>query len=180
MVGLRYRASYQPLRDKIAVCAGGRQSRLGDYRAAGRAGALPITWSLGPVAAYNVLCLLAPAIAGWSAFVLCRWITHSYWPSIAGGWVFGFSSYIAAALLTHLDVALVFPVPLAVWLVLRRLHDDLAPGRFVAGLAILIAAQFLFFAEVAASATFAGAIAFALAVAFTDANTRRRLWDSYR
>jgi hypothetical protein len=138
--------------------------------------ALPITWSLGPVAAYNVLCLLAPALAGWSAFVLCRWITHSYWPSIAGGWVFGFSSYIAAALLTHLDVALVFPVPLAVWLVLRRLHDDLAPVRFVAGLAILIAAQFLFFAEVAASATFAGAIAFALAVAFTDANTRRRLW----
>ena len=139
--------------------------------------ALPITWSLGPVAAYNILCLLAPALAGWSAFVLCRWITHSYWPSIVGGWVFGFSSYIVSALLTHLDVGLVFPIPLAVWLVLRRLHDDIAPGRFVAGLAILLAAQFLFFAEVAASATLAGAIAFALALAFTDANIRRRLWE---
>ncbi len=139
--------------------------------------ALPVTWSSGPVAAYNVLCLLAPALAGWSAFVLCRWVTHSYWPSIAGGWVFGFSSYIVAALLTHLDVALVFPVPLAVWLVLRRLHDDIALGRFVTGLAILIAAQFLFFAEVAASATFAGAIAFTLALAFTDADTRRGLWE---
>ncbi len=139
--------------------------------------ALPITWSLGPIAAYNVLCILAPALAGWSAFVLCRWITHSYWPSIAGGWVFGFSSYVVAALLTHLDVALVFPVPLIAWLVLRRLHDDLPVGRFVTGLAILIAAQFLFFAEVAASATFAGAIAFALALAFTDANIRHRLWE---
>ena len=142
--------------------------------------ALPVTWSSGPVAAYNVLCLLAPALAGWSAFVLCRWVTHSYWPSIAGGWVFGFSSYIVAALLTHLDVALVFPVPLAVWLVLRRLHDDIALGRFVTGLAILIAAQFLFFAEVAASATFAGAIAFTLALAFTDADTRRGLWELVR
>jgi hypothetical protein len=139
--------------------------------------ALPITWSLGPVAAYNILCLVAPALAGWSAFVLCRWITHSYWPSIAGGWIFGFSSYIGSALLTHLDVALVFPAPLAVWLVVRRLHNDIALGRFVAGLAILIAAQFLFFAEVAASATFAGAIAFALAFAFTDADARRRLWE---
>jgi hypothetical protein len=139
--------------------------------------ALPITWALGPVVAYNLLCLLAPALAGWSAFVLCRWITHSYWPSIAGGWVFGFSSYIGSALLTHLDVALVFPVPLGAWVLLRRLHDDITLGRFLTGLAILIAAQFLFFAEVAASATFAGAIAFALALAFTDADTRRRLWE---
>ena len=38
--------------------------------------ALPITWSLGPIAAYNILCLLAPALAGWAAFVLCRWITR--------------------------------------------------------------------------------------------------------
>ena len=81
-----------------------------------------LTWSFGPVVAYNVLCLLAPALAGWAAFVLCRWITRSYWPSIAGGWVFGFSSYIVSALLTHLNDVLVFPVPLAVWLVLRRLQ----------------------------------------------------------
>ena len=138
--------------------------------------ALPITWSLGPVVAYNILCLLSPALAGWAAFVLCRWITRSYWPAIAGGWVFGFSSYLVGALLTHLDVALVFPVPLAAWLVLRRLHDDIALGRFVAGLAILIAAQFLLFAELAASATLIGAIAFALAVSLTDRDTRRGLW----
>jgi hypothetical protein len=137
--------------------------------------AFPITWSLGPIVSYNVLCLLAPALAGWAAFVLCRWITNSHWPSIAGGWVFGFSSYIVCALLTHLDVALVFPVPLAVWLVMRRLRGEIAPARFVAALGISIAAQFLFFPEIAASASFVGALAFLLALAFAAGDVRRRL-----
>lgn len=136
----------------------------------------PITRWCGPVAAYNILCLLGPALAGWAAFVLCRWITRSYWPSIAGGWVFGFSSYVVSAILTHCNDALVFPVPLAVWLMLRRLRGEIAVGRFVAGLAILIAAQFLLFPEIAASASFVGALAFSLALAFTDENLRRGLW----
>ena len=136
---------------------------------------LPITWSCGPVAAYNIVCLLGPALAGWAAFVLCHWITCSYWPSIAGGWVFGFSTYIVCALLTHFNLALVFPVPLMMWLVLRRLHREISPGRFVAGLGILIAAQFLFFPEIAASASFVGALAFLLALALVAGEVRRSL-----
>ena len=138
--------------------------------------ALPIIWSFGPVVAYNILCLLGPALAGWAAFVLCRWITRSYWPSLAGGWVFGFSSYIVSALLTHLHDVLVFPVPLIVWMVLRRLSGEISPRRLAMALALLLTAQFLFFAEGTASATLIGAITFALALAFTDDNIRRRLW----
>lgn len=138
---------------------------------------LPIIGSFGPLVAYNILCLLGPALAGWAAFVLCRWITRSYWPSLAGGWVFGFSSYIVSALLTHLHDVLVFPIPLIVWMVLRRLSGEISPRRLAMALAVLLTAQFLFFAEGAASATFAGAIAFALALAFTDNNIRRRLWE---
>jgi hypothetical protein len=129
---------------------------------------VPITCAVGSVVTYNILCLLAPPLAGWAAFVLCRWITRSYWPSIAGGWVFGFSSYIVGALLTHVHDTLVFPLPLAVWLVLRRLRGEIAARRFVVALAILIAVQFLLFAELAASATLIGAVAFALAVSLTD------------
>ena len=94
---------------------------------------VPITCAFGPVVTYNVLCLLAPALAGWAAFVMCRWITRSYWPSIAGGWVFGFSSYLVSALQTHVHDTLVFPVPLAVWLILRRLSGEIGARRFVAG-----------------------------------------------
>jgi hypothetical protein len=137
---------------------------------------VPITCAFGPVVTYNVVCLLAPALAGWAAFVMCRWITRSYWPSIAGGWVFGFSSYLVAALQTHVHDTLVFPVPLAVWLVVRRQSDEIAARRFVVALAILIAMQFLLFPELAASATLIGAIAFALAVSFIDGGTRRSLF----
>jgi hypothetical protein len=137
---------------------------------------VPITCAFGPVVTYNVLCLLAPALAGWAAFVMCRWITRSYWPSIAGGWVFGFSSYLVSALQTHVHDALVFPVPLTVWLILRRLSGEIAARRFIVALAILIAMQFLLFAELAASATLVGVTAFALALSFTDGGTRRGLF----
>ena len=76
---------------------------------------------------------------------------------------------------THLNDALIFPVPLALWLVLRRLRGEIPIGRFVAGLGILIAAQFLLFPEIAASASFVGALAFLLGLAFTAGDVRRNL-----
>jgi hypothetical protein len=137
--------------------------------------AAPLTWTFGPVAAFNVLCLLAPALAGWAAFVLCRWIARSCWPALLGGWVFGFSSYVACSLRTHLNDALIFAVPLALWLALRRLNGDLARRRFVAGMGVLIAAQFLLFPEIAASASFAGGLAFLIALPLVDEKRRRGL-----
>ena len=89
--------------------------------------------------------------------------------------MFGFSAYIACSLRTHLNDALIFPVPLALWLVLRRLRGEIAPGRFVAGLGILIAAQFLLFPKFAASATFVGALAFFLGLALTAGDVQRNL-----
>jgi hypothetical protein len=47
--------------------------------------ALPLTRTFGPVVSYNLLCLLAPALASWTAFILCRYLTNSYWPSLIGG-----------------------------------------------------------------------------------------------
>src|SRR5271170_3009639 len=55
---------------------------------------LPVTRTLGPVAAYNILCLLCPAVVGWAAFVLCRHIVREFAPALLGGLVFGFSPYL--------------------------------------------------------------------------------------
>jgi len=52
--------------------------------------AYPITRWFGPVVAYNVLWLLAPASAAGAAFLLCRHITGRFWPALLGGYVFGF------------------------------------------------------------------------------------------
>ena len=57
----------------------------------------PVTLAAGAVAAYNAAAILLPALAAWTAFLLCRHLTRSFWPSLAGGYLFGFSSYLLGA-----------------------------------------------------------------------------------
>jgi hypothetical protein len=119
----------------------------------------PLVLTLGPVFAYNAACLLAIALAGWCAFVLCRYISGAYWPSIAGGYVFGFSAYMLGQAAAHLDLLLVFPVPLFVWLLLRRFRSDISPRRFLLGLTLILTAEFYLFIELFATMTLFAAIA---------------------
>ena len=55
--------------------------------------AWPVTAVFGPLAAYNALTLLSPAVSATTMYFLCERITRRRLPSLAGGWVFGFSSY---------------------------------------------------------------------------------------
>ena len=50
----------------------------------------PLTLTVGPVAAYDVAAVLMPGLAAWTMFVLCRYLTGSVWPSLVGGYLFGF------------------------------------------------------------------------------------------
>ena len=136
----------------------------------------PITRICGPIVAYNVLCLLTPAFAGWSAFVLCRYVAHEWWPALLGGLLFAFSPYVLSRMLGNMDLTLVWPIPLAAYVTLRRIDGNLGARGFVAALAILIAAQFLSFAEIVASASLFGAIAFLLAAPAMAPPERRRLF----
>ena len=125
--------------------------------------AAPITTHFGPVVAYNLLCLIAPALAAWTAFMLCRRIASRFWPAIVGGYIFGFSAYTLAEIRAHLLLILIFPIPLAVTLVLRRLEAEIRGATFVLLMALLLAASFLLSIEMFATITFFGAIALALA-----------------
>ena len=60
--------------------------------------AMPLTLTIGPVAAYNVL-MLAPPLAGWAAFVLCRYLARSWRAGWLGGFIFGFSPYVVNGML---------------------------------------------------------------------------------
>src|SRR3984893_3230392 len=123
----------------------------------------PITLALGPTASCNVLRLIAPPLAGWSAFVLSRYIVHRFWPAWLGGWLFAFSPYMLTGMVGSLFLMLVFPVPLAVWATLRRLAGELEAHGFVTILVVLLVTQFLMSAEIFATAALFGAIAIALA-----------------
>jgi hypothetical protein len=137
--------------------------------------AAPLTAALGPVAAYNLLSILAPALAAWSGFLLCASITADYLAAAAGGYIFGFSAYLLAETRGHLPLILVFPVPLAVQLISQRLNGHISTFRFALLLGAVLATAFLCSAELYATMTLFGAIAVGLGFFYCDDAARERI-----
>src|SRR5712691_1778569 len=135
----------------------------------------PLTLAAGPVVSSNLLALLACPLAAWSAFLLCRHVTGRFAPSLLGGYLFGFSTYMLAHVGIHVNLELVFPVPLAVYLVLRRLDGSISPRRFVTFLSALLVMEFLTSTEIAATMTLFGGVAFLVALALDSSPGRRSL-----
>ena len=119
----------------------------------------PFTTWIDPIFSVNVLMLLAPALAAWATYLVCVRVTQRFWPSVMGGFVFGFSTYLSQHMRAHLNLVLIFFLPLAVYLVLRRVQRDIAPWVFVLLLGIDIAAQFTVSTELAATTAMFGGIA---------------------
>ena len=90
----------------------GRQSRLDRQHAGRRLARISNHTSYGPIVSYDLLCLLSPALAGWSAFVLCHYVVRSGWPAMLGGLLFAFSPYVLSRMLGNMDLTLVWPIPL--------------------------------------------------------------------
>jgi hypothetical protein len=136
--------------------------------------AAPAIAIAGPVAVYNLLCLLALALAAWTAFVLCRYLTGAYCASLVGGYIFGFSAYMLGQTLAHLDLLLVFPIPLFTLLLIRGFRADISWRALVAGLALVLAAQFLMFIELFATMTlFVGIVLIVVLMAGSSAEKTR-------
>ena len=124
----------------------------------------PLTAAFGPIASYNLLMLASPVLAAFFAFLLCRYVTRSFAASLFGGYLFGFSTYILGHMQGHLQLVLIFPIPIAVHLTLRLIDERIGVRRYVVLMALSLAALFLTASELAL--TFVGLGAIALAVAF--------------
>src|SRR5919197_709092 len=138
----------------------------------------PVTLFFGPIVSFNLLSLLAPPTAAWTAYLLCRRIDAGFLPSVAGGFFFGFSSY--EWLQTgggHLNLSEIVFVPVCAYLVVRRLEGTIGPRAFTAGLTAALVAQFAISAEVFATMTIAGVLFGAIALVL---NTRERRVQWYR
>jgi hypothetical protein len=123
----------------------------------------PVSGLAGPVAAYNALAILIPALNGSAAFLLFRALGAHAWPSVAGGYVFGFSSYVLGQSLGHPNLALVAAIPFMAFLVLRHLNGQIGAVAFVAALAATLASQFLISTEVFLTMTSFGLVTLGLA-----------------
>ena len=136
----------------------------------------PVTAVAGPVVSYNVICVLAPALAAWSAFLLCRQISGTWWPALVGGYLFGFSAYILGQLAgSHPHMSLVFLVPLAVLLVVKAIEGQISGRTLAAGMTALLVGQFLISVEVFATVTAVGALIALLGYSFAPREIRLRL-----
>jgi hypothetical protein len=133
----------------------------------------PVTRLFGGVVASNVLAILAPALGAWAAFLLCYEVTASRWPSLVGGYLFGFSTYEVAQMHGHVNLFLMFPVPLAAYLFVRFAKGRLARRTFIWLFATVLVAEFSISTEIFATMTFFGAIALA-GVLIVDPTLRAR------
>ena len=136
--------------------------------------AWPITALIGPLGSLNVIFATAPAMAAWAAYLLCNRLTHRFWPSFVGGFIFGFSAYMAGNLVGFANLIVIFPIPLLAYLVVRRVEGSLGPVTFVAGFATLLVGLFSVSTELFATTAFFSALAFGGALLF-GAGIRRQL-----
>ncbi len=136
---------------------------------------IPLQLTVGEPATYNIIATLMPALAAFSAFLLCRRVTGAFWPSVLGGYIFGFSPYMFCQVLGHLNLVAVFPAPLIALLGLKRLGGEISARQFALGLAALLTVQFLCFPELFATITLVGIFSLLLAFALFDSDVRIRL-----
>ena len=113
-------------------------------------------------------------MAAWAAYLLCNRLTHRFWPSFVGGFIFGFSAYMAGNLVGFANLIVIFPIPLLAYLVVRRVEGSLGPVTFVAGFATLLVGLFSVSTELFATTAFFSALAFGGALLF-GAGIRRQL-----
>ncbi len=124
----------------------------------------PLTILFGPDVSFNVAALLLPALAAWTAYLLCRHVTHSVWASVFGGYLFGFSSYaLGEQVGGHLNLTGVFLLPLVALVLVRYVEGELAGRGLAVRLGVMLALQLSISTEVATTLTVFMALGLALA-----------------
>ena len=126
----------------------------------------PLTLLFGPTASYNVAALLMPALAAFTAYLLCRHLTRSTWASVVGGYLFGFSSYVLGQELGHMHASSVFLLPLVALVTVRFIEGTLDGRGLALRLGVLFALQLTFSTEILFTASLALAVALVLAFVF--------------
>ncbi len=119
----------------------------------------PITALVGPIASYNILSILSPVLSAFTGYLLCRRIVKRELPAVAGGYLFGFSAYEFAQLTGHLNLTLIFLIPVMVHVALRRVNGEISRRAYLIGMALLLVLQAGLSTELLADSVMLGAIA---------------------
>ncbi|MGA2529227.1 MAG: hypothetical protein ABSG36_08725 [Acidimicrobiales bacterium] len=111
--------------------------------------AAPVTFTAGSVASFSLLLWLAYPLSAASAFFVLRRWTHSNVGAFWGGLLYGFSAYLVAQGLGHLNLAFV-PLPPLIFMALYEVfvRQCSRPHRLGVLLGLLMVGQYLISPEV--------------------------------
>jgi hypothetical protein len=135
----------------------------------------PITALAGPIVSYNILSIASPVLAAMTAYLLCRRLTRRQLPAVAGGYLFGFSMYEFAQLQGHLNLTLVFLIPVMVHVALRRVDGEISRRSYVLVMAALLVLQAGLSTELLADCVGLGAVILLVSRFLTHAAIRQRV-----
>jgi hypothetical protein len=135
----------------------------------------PLTELVSPLFSFNLATTLAPALAAATAFHLCRTLCGRALPALIGGWLFGFSTYMLGQQTGHLNLTLVFLVPVAVELAVAIVMGRTGIRRGAARLGLVLIVQLLLSLEVFATLVLFAALAWPLAWVCAPAEARAGL-----
>jgi hypothetical protein len=135
----------------------------------------PVTYLLGTVFTFNVLTAAAPALAAWTAFLLCEEVTNDWPGSLFGGCLFGFSAYEIGQHLGHLNLDFTCLVPLVLLVCILRVRGHISGRVFIPALTACLLAQFGISTEVLATVCVFGAVTWLVFLPFKRRAERRRM-----
>jgi hypothetical protein len=73
---------------------------------------LPLLRLLSLTQAHNIVIVFSFVVGGLTAFLLARYLTHAYWPSIIAGFIFSFSNFHFAHAEGHMQLVALEWIPL--------------------------------------------------------------------
>src|SRR6202795_429653 len=123
----------------------------------------PITLTLGPIFAYNLLMTASMALAAWCAVLAFRRHVERPWAAALGGLLFGFSPSMLAQSLGHPHVGVVFICPLMLIAFEEAvLRQQRLPWRLGAIIGAMAAAQLLISEELLLTQVLVACVALAI------------------
>lgn len=118
----------------------------------------PFTALLGPLFSYNAISIASPALSAFTAYLLCRRLVKRELPALAGGFLFGFSSYEFAQLIGHLHLVMIFLIPVMVHVALRRVDREISRRAYLGWMALLLLVQMGLSTELLAECVMLGTV----------------------
>jgi hypothetical protein len=141
---------------------------------------LPFTLLFGPLVAYNVVAIAAPAVSAYAAFLLCRYVTRSPWASLIGGYTYGFSAFMFGQWGGDLMLMYIFVPPLMVLVVLKFMDGVISRNRAAAYLLLLVITQFGISTEVLFTFTCIFGVALVAGYALATPDYRKRIIEALK